>query len=232
MYPLSKIKVSGIGGSPYCKEFNFSYDYFKAFTEPTYSFDVRLKLNSIQEVSCNTGDQVNPYMFDYYTNDNLSYDYLPWRLTKARDAYGYYNGETVNDSKKFTIPATTLSASNGGNVVTLTHGAARRQTVFGPMLYGTLKSVRYPEKGRNEFTFEANSIKRITYDTMEVSSNKVFNTLQNCPVDSDVCCGTQIHSQTYNFDAAFIDSAIIKICLLYTSPSPRDATLSRMPSSA
>ena len=26
--------------------------------------------------------------------------------------------------------------------------------------------------------------------------------------------------------------AIYKICLLYTSPSPRDATLSRMPSSA
>ena len=26
--------------------------------------------------------------------------------------------------------------------------------------------------------------------------------------------------------------AIIKLCLLYTSPSPRDATLSRMPSSA
>ena len=27
-------------------------------------------------------------------------------------------------------------------------------------------------------------------------------------------------------------SALSKICLLYTSPSPRDATLSRMPSSA
>ena len=26
--------------------------------------------------------------------------------------------------------------------------------------------------------------------------------------------------------------AVVKICLLYTSPSPRDATLSRMPSSA
>ena len=33
--------------------------------------------------------------------------------------------------------------------------------------------------------------------------------------------------QTHGADRAFIDS-----CLLYTSPSPRDATLSRMPSSA
>ena len=32
--------------------------------------------------------------------------------------------------------------------------------------------------------------------------------------------------------AAFEDGIVNKICLLYTSPSPRDATLSRMPSSA
>ena len=31
---------------------------------------------------------------------------------------------------------------------------------------------------------------------------------------------------------AFIDARIANVCLLYTSPSPRDATLSRMPSSA
>ena len=32
--------------------------------------------------------------------------------------------------------------------------------------------------------------------------------------------------------AKIVYDAIEKICLLYTSPSPRDATLSRMPSSA
>ena len=34
------------------------------------------------------------------------------------------------------------------------------------------------------------------------------------------------------YTSAVIDSPFIIICLLYTSPSPRDATLSRMPSSA
>ena len=34
-----------------------------------------------------------------------------------------------------------------------------------------------------------------------------------------------------NFGSEFLDDQN-KICLLYTSPSPRDATLSRMPSSA
>ena len=34
------------------------------------------------------------------------------------------------------------------------------------------------------------------------------------------------------YDDSFSLGAHIEICLLYTSPSPRDATLSRMPSSA
>ena len=33
-------------------------------------------------------------------------------------------------------------------------------------------------------------------------------------------------------DKNYLESALIEDCLLYTSPSPRDATLSRMPSSA
>ena len=33
-------------------------------------------------------------------------------------------------------------------------------------------------------------------------------------------------------DSVISGSTVSKVCLLYTSPSPRDATLSRMPSSA
>ena len=36
----------------------------------------------------------------------------------------------------------------------------------------------------------------------------------------------------FSENGEFDFSQISKICLLYTSPSPRDATLSRMPSSA
>jgi len=213
MYPLAQIRVSGIGGSPYCKTFNFNYDYFKAFASPLYSFDVRLKLNSIQEISCSTSDRVNPYSFAYYTDAGAGFDFLPWRLTKARDAYGYYNAEAANDNQKFSIPATTLSAANGGNEITLTHGSAKRQTEFSPMLYGTLKSVTYPERGKNEFVYEANSIKRVTKDTTEVNLSIPVATLQNCPIAPNVCCGTQTHNRTYNFTREFIDSAIIKIYL-------------------
>ena len=36
----------------------------------------------------------------------------------------------------------------------------------------------------------------------------------------------------YGVNTGFGKLASVKVCLLYTSPSPRDATLSRMPSSA
>ena len=39
-------------------------------------------------------------------------------------------------------------------------------------------------------------------------------------------------TQTAWFDMSIGGEAVGRICLLYTSPSPRDATLSRMPSSA
>ena len=38
------------------------------------------------------------------------------------------------------------------------------------------------------------------------------------------------HAQDH--DGRIVDDAFLHPCLLYTSPSPRDATLSRMPSSA
>lgn len=217
-YALGEIEIKSIGSTYYCKSFIFDYDYFKAFASPIYSFDVRLKLNSIQEISCvNSADKVNPYIFDYYTDDNLGFDFLPWRLTKGRDAYGFYNGEDAfNNQQKFTIPQTTLSVTppNSSQVIPLTFGTARRQTELIPMRYGNLKSVKYPEKGKNEFIYEANSIKRVTKDTIEVGAGKFQPTLSNCFDDDDAstnCCGTQNTHQLYIFDQAFIDSALIRI---------------------
>ena len=53
---------------------------------------------------------------------------------------------------------------------------------------------------------------------------------------------TQLFSQMYSLDTIervdvdpqdlIVSYSPLKTCLLYTSPSPRDATLSRMPSSA
>ena len=41
----------------------------------------------------------------------------------------------------------------------------------------------------------------------------------------------EINREVWTFNEG-VDNRIARPCLLYTSPSPRDATLSRMPSSA
>ena len=45
-------------------------------------------------------------------------------------------------------------------------------------------------------------------------------------------CNLNIHSRAMELARKENKDIIMSICLLYTSPSPRDATLSRMPSSA
>ena len=46
------------------------------------------------------------------------------------------------------------------------------------------------------------------------------------------CCSTSCPSFWWNPEKFVGPSGLLQACLLYTSPSPRDATLSRMPSSA
>ena len=54
------------------------------------------------------------------------------------------------------------------------------------------------------------------------------------PRDKDVVCEVTelVHSPVHSAPLARIKTPDGDTCLLYTSPSPRDATLSRMPSSA
>ena len=68
---------------------------------------------------------------------------------------------------------------------------------------------------------------------------KVINpaTEENCAVISlgnkeDVDLAVSSAKKAYNTWSFSPKEERIKFCLLYTSPSPRDATLSRMPSSA
>ena len=59
-------------------------------------------------------------------------------------------------------------------------------------------------------------------------SEKIYTTLKH-PVISEKAAIEKSSSNTYIFKVA---KEATKLCLLYTSPSPRDPTKSRMPSSA
>ena len=64
-----------------------------------------------------------------------------------------------------------------------------------------------------------------------IESAKVYTTLREALSDSTLSIAYTARKR--DMSKQFTDNkSIIKDCLLYTSPSPRDATLSRMPSSA
>ena len=64
-------------------------------------------------------------------------------------------------------------------------------------------------------------------DSLNVSGTPAVRSVINPGTDSS-------SYQTYRFyvEGTLVDTQVVKTCLLYTSPSPRDGLLSRMPSSA
>ena len=69
--------------------------------------------------------------------------------------------------------------------------------------------------------------------TLEIEANAVTDN-PLVLTDDSVVSGGNFHAEPVAFAADILALAVSEIgaCLLYTSPSPRDATLSRMPSSA
>ena len=93
------------------------------------------------------------------------------------------------------------------------------------------------EGGELAFTFQNESIaKRVQPLATSVGSDFVLQ----CDVGNDEDLDSVFRAIKKKWGAldfvvhaiAYSDKAELKGCLLYTSPSPRDATLSRMPSSA
>lgn len=88
---------SGFDGYLFCKKFNFNYDYWTGYLEtgvyngrdrvydPTGVYRKRLRLNSIQEISCDDTTIIPPHEFEYYTFPTHDADYFPSRLTRRVD---------------------------------------------------------------------------------------------------------------------------------------------------
>ena len=77
-------------------------------------------------------------------------------------------------------------------------------------------------------------LKRLLFiiPTLVIISVVAFTLSKMVPQDSAMALLNAQAIEDENPDMDLYESAYLKFCLLYTSPSPRDATLSRMPSSA
>ena len=80
-----------------------------------------------------------------------------------------------------------------------------------------------------KFPFKAKYGNYINGKFVEPKSGKYFDNVS--PINNEKICSVA-RSNEKDVDAALDAAHAAFSCLLYTSPSPRDATLSRMPSSA
>ena len=154
----------------------------------------RLKLDKVTEKSCDGTIVHVPYSFTYNGT------FLPYRLSKSTDHWGYYNGVAANENLKVSVPPTTLPVS--GTNTTFTYGSANKESNEIEMKKGMLTQIGYPTGGNTWFSYEANVVNANVASTV----NKL--SLQSCLNTPPNCCGTQTAtSGNIQFTAAELDFA-------------------------
>ena len=106
-------------------------------------------------------------------------------------------------------------------------------TELGPYVFITAENRWYPLIGQNAPMQIYNSVEYIASENM-VRFGTYGRGAWDFLIDRDCEIFTDLHDPVTNDSYIQVNQTITSssICLLYTSPSPRDATLSRMPSSA
>ena len=195
-FRLERIEVK-TGGSTYCKRFDLAYSYAQDGTS-SYSYHKRLLLQSIQEKSCDNAIVIPPHTFTYrgnYVNGKL---FLPNRLSKAIDHWGFYNGKHENESTEVNVPPTTVSLGPGPSLYT--YGSANRESVESYMLYGSLQRHTYPTGGYTEFGMEANSATKNQSSNVTLVNNLTYST-GACVMPDNSCCAVLNKSQSVTFSS-------------------------------
>ena len=75
-------------------------------------------------------------------------------------------------------------------------------------------------------------LENFTELNQELPSDRIIKQILNLISSGQLKPGNRLPSERKLAEKLGVGRTIVKSCLLYTSPSPRDATLSRMPSSA
>jgi len=198
---LDYIKIETGNGS-YCYKHDFDYDYFEDNTSST-PYGKRLKLQSVQEITCG-GIEKPPHSFTYEGPVVNGRQFLPSRLTKATDHWGFYNGKSTNNNLLLNIPLTTIPHPIPENTNDISYGSADRSSDETYMLYGALKRITYPTGGYTDFTFEGNEV----VDIINTNTTNAISNLTTCGTPGPSCCGNLDDTDTYTFSTqADIDNA-------------------------
>lgn len=198
-----------INSSTYCKRFNLLYSYFEDNNyASTRSEAKKLKLTRVRESSCNQSIILPDYILEYEGPVVGGKQWLPHRLHKGVDHWGFYNGATGNETILVNVPPSTINIINYDVV----YGTADRESNYTYMVYGALKKITYPTGGSTAFVYEGNTIYTLTQGT----PSAVF-TLTNCPSPlSQSCCGTTITSAFRTLTPTELSTGSYKLHLVQT----------------
>ncbi|MBS1511481.1 MAG: hypothetical protein JST86_11610 [Bacteroidetes bacterium] len=167
-----------------CKKYTLYTSYFYdnssltgnlfTLTYPNNAFNLhtdqyRLRLDSIQESSCNNSLSVPPYIFSYNTGT------VPRKLSFGVDHWGFYNGVTTNTGLIPTYTIVPQGGQQGSNTsaVTIVQGA-NRDASWPAMAGGALTQIKYPTGGTSAFEFEPHNIYGITSSYQNVTLSNMF----------------------------------------------------------
>ena len=163
---LDKIIIKNKSGE-LISEKRFYYDYFQSLADPSGAVDAtedltkRLKLLSYDE--CDRNNKCVTTSFQYYEDNKMSQ-----RLSYATDHWGYFNNK-FNNYGYPDVPIKYLGTSNNTvNGYTSDLGVAIARVADKSVnseyvkTY-SLKSITYPEGGKNEFIYEPNTASTLLY---------------------------------------------------------------------
>ena len=137
------------------------------------------------------------------------------------------SGSTEATARRFFhAPDMVLSKFKGKTVLNIGIGSGYRAHPKDTVITDNYYQIRYPFKATGNYGLHLDQVEEQT--TFEpIDMDDLYDTTENLIGQSDDADVIATERAALESSAGwFID------CLLYTSPSPRDATLSRMPSSA
>jgi RHS repeat-associated protein len=202
---LESIQITSGTTQIICKQFDFSYDFYQDPANTSLSYYKRLRLTQLQEKSCDGTITIPPHVFNYQGN------FLPYRLSKATDHWGYYNGASQNETKEVSIPPTTIL--NSYTALSETYGSGNKESNQTEMLKGVLTDIKYPTNGKTFFTYESNVVQTGVSNTTQKLS------LRNCNASPSTCCGT-ITGTSANVSFAAPQSSNTKFNILLSAFPP------------
>jgi hypothetical protein len=158
----------------------------------------RLRLDSVQESSCDNTLRIPPYKFNYFGEQ------VPRRLSFGVDHWGFSNGVTNNASL---VPTFTVVV-NG--TPTTTNGAIR-DAAWPAMRGGSLQQITYPTGGFTQFNFEPKLVYNFTNAVLQNQTLASFAVHIN---------GQSQTSQTNSFTLNSDGSCTVSIVNSSTNNSP------------